>query len=107
MWIDADVILINEGQFFGDLVPMVMEMVESHNKKVHICGLDGDFRRQRFGSLLDLIPYADKVEKLSAFCGMCRDGTPAIFSHRVSTEVNQIVIGSDNYIPLCRSCYPK
>jgi thymidine kinase len=107
MWIDADVILINEGQFFGDLVSMVMEMVESHNKKVHICGLDGDFRRQRFGSLLDLIPYADKVEKLSAFCGMCRDGTPAIFSHRVSTEVNQIVIGSDNYIPLCRSCYPK
>ena len=106
-WIDADVILINEGQFFGDLVPMVMEMVDTYNKKVHICGLDGDFRRQRFGSLLDLIPYADKVEKLSAFCGMCRDGTPAIFSHRVSAEVNQVVIGSDNYMPLCRSCYPK
>jgi thymidine kinase len=106
-WIDADVILINEGQFFSDLVPMVMEMVDTHNKKVHICGLDGDFRRQRFGSLLDLIPYADKVEKLSAFCGMCRDGTPAIFSHRVSAEVNQVVIGSDNYMPLCRSCYPK
>jgi thymidine kinase len=107
LWIEADVILINEGQFFTDLVPTVTEMVDTYNKKVHICGLDGDFRRQRFGSLLDLIPYADKVEKLSAFCGKCRDGTLAIFSHRVSAEMNQVVIGSDNYMPLCRSCYPK
>lgn len=107
LWIDADVILINEGQFFSDLVPTVIEMVDTHNKKVHICGLDGDFRRQRFGSLLDLIPYADKVEKLSAFCGMCRDGTLAGFSHRVSAEINQVVIGSDNYMPLCRLCYKK
>jgi thymidine kinase len=105
LWIDADVILINEGQFFGDLVEMVVEMVDVHKKKVHICGLDGDFRRNRFGSLLDLIPYSDKVEKLSAFCGLCRNGTPAIFSHRISCESDQVVIGSDNYMPLCRGCY--
>jgi len=105
LWVDADVILINEGQFFADLVPTVVEMVDTYQKQVHICGLDGDFRRQRFGSLLDLIPYSDKVEKLSAFCGMCRDGTLAVFSHRVTTESEQVVIGSDNYMPLCRRCY--
>ena len=105
LWMNADVILINEGQFFADLVPTVVEMVDTHQKQVHICGLDGDFRRQRFGSLLDLIPYSDKVEKLSAFCGICRDGTLAVFSHRVSTESEQVVIGSDNYMPLCRKCY--
>ena len=107
LWIDADVILINEGQFFEDLVETVIEMVDVHKKQVHICGLDGDFRRQRFGTLLDLIPYSDKVEKLTAFCGICKDGTPAVFSHRVSNESAQVVIGSDNYMPLCRSCYPK
>lgn len=105
LWMNADVILINEGQFFADLVPTVVEMVDTYQKQVHICGLDGDFRRQRFGSLLDLIPYSDKVEKLSAFCGMCRDGTLAVFSYRVSTESEQVVIGSDNYMPLCRKCY--
>ena len=105
LWMNADVILINEGQFFADLVPTVVEMVDTYQKQVHICGLDGDFRRQRFGSLLDLIPYSDKVEKLSAFCGMCRDGTLAVFSYRVSTESEQVVIGSDNYMPLCRRCY--
>jgi thymidine kinase len=107
LWIDADVILINEGQFFEDLVETVIEMVDVHKKQVHICGLDGDFRRQRFGTLLDLIPYSDKVEKLTAFCGICKDGTPAVFSHRVTNESAQVVIGSDNYMPLCRSCYPK
>jgi hypothetical protein len=33
------------------------------------------------------------------------DGTPAIFSHRVSDESEQVVIGSSNYMPLCRGCY--
>jgi thymidine kinase len=107
LWIDADVVLINEGQFFNDLVPAVIDMVETYGKTVHICGLDGDFRRQRFGTILELIPYSNKVEKLSAFCGNCKDGTPAIFSYRVTNESEQVVIGSDNYVPLCRSCYKK
>jgi thymidine kinase len=105
MWIDADVILINEGQFFGDLLETVVEMVDVYKKQVHICGLDGDFRRQRFGTLLDLVPYSDKVEKLNAFCGICKNGNLAVFSHRVSSESAQVVIGSDNYMPLCRACY--
>jgi thymidine kinase len=105
LWSNADVVLINEGQFFHDLVPAVQEMVETYGKKVHICGLDGDFRRQRFGSMLELVPLCDKVEKLTAFCGQCMDGTPAIFSHRVSDESEQVVIGSSNYMPLCRGCY--
>jgi thymidine kinase len=104
-WIDADVILINEGQFFGDLVSSVIEMVEMEHKHVYVCGLDGDFRRCKFGTILDLIPYSDRVEKLRAFCSICLDGTMAVFSHRVSSEKQQVVIGSDNYAPLCRQCY--
>lgn len=105
LWRDADVVLINEGQFFDDLLPSVLNMIEVHNKRVHVCGLDGDFKRQQFGAILELIPYCDKVEKLSAFCSKCRDGTLAIFSHRVTGEDAQIVIGADNYMPLCRGCY--
>jgi thymidine kinase len=105
LWRDADVVLINEGQFFEDLLPSVLNMIEVHNKRVHVCGLDGDFKRQQFGTILGLIPHCDKVEKLSAFCSKCRDGTLAIFSHRVTGEDAQIVIGADNYMPLCRGCY--
>lgn len=105
LWMHADVVLINEGQFFKDLVPAVENMVEGYGKHVYICGLDGDFRRCKFGSILELIPLCDRVEKLSAFCALCKDGTPACFSHRVSDEQLQIVIGSSNYMPLCRCCY--
>jgi thymidine kinase len=101
----ADVILINEGQFFQDLYEVVLALVEEHGKMVYICALDGDFERKKFGRVLDLIPYCDKVSKLHALCSMCRNGKLAIFSHRVSNEAEQIVIGSDNYVPLCRACY--
>ena len=101
----ADVIIINEGQFFDDLFEFVIEMVEGKNKSVYVCGLDGDFKRNRFGKMLDLIPYCNTVTKLNSLCSICKDGTPGIFSHRITKETSQVVIGSDNYQPLCRECY--
>lgn len=98
----ADVILINEGQFFEDLYTVVNIMVEQYNKQVYICGLDGDFRQKKFGQILDLIPLCDKVTKLTAICHICN--APAIYSHRITTEDSQVVIGSSNYIPVCREC---
>jgi thymidine kinase len=100
-----DTILINEGQFFGDLYENVLNFVENFDKEVFVFGLDGDFLRNKFGSILHLIPYSNTVEKLSALCAECRDGTLAYFSYRVSKEVEQMVIGADNYKPLCRRCY--
>lgn len=103
--LQSDVILINEGQFFADLFNEVIDLVEVHKKKVYICALDGDFKREKFGSVLDLIPYCDKVTKLNALCSSCKNGTKALFSHRLTQEEDQVVIGSDNYMPLCRRCY--
>jgi len=103
----ADIILINEAQFFPDLKEIVLEMVELYYRHVVICGLDGDFKRKPFGEILDLIPYCDSVKKLSAICNVCINGTLAIFTNRISSEESQIVIGSDNYQPLCRNCYTK
>jgi thymidine kinase len=102
--INADVILINEGQFFDDLYPAVKHMLQ-HGKQIYICGLDGDFERKRFGQILDLIPLCDKVTKLTSLCSLCKNGTPGIFSKRITSEKEQTVVGSDNYIPVCRNCY--
>jgi len=102
---ESDVILINEGQFFEDLYETVLPLVDDLGKTVYICALDGDFQRQKFGRVLDLVPHSDRVTKLRALCSKCRNGTEAIFSHRITTEAEQVVIGSDNYIPLCRGCY--
>lgn len=104
---DAQTILINEGQFFPDIEETVKELVEVSNKRVYICGIDGDFERKPIGNLLQLIPFSDHIIKLKSLCSLCRDGTPGVFSFRITNEKSQVVIGSSNYIPLCRECYQK
>ena len=100
----AKVVLINEAQFFPDLEDCVKKMIQ-HKKNVYISGLDGDFQQKKFGQILDLIPLCDKITKFTSLCALCKDGTPAIFSKRLSNEREQMIIGSDNYIPVCRYCY--
>ena len=101
----SEVILINEGQFFNDIVPFTTKMVEEKGKKVYICGLDGDFQRNKIGNLLELIPMCDKMTKLHSLCSICKNGTLAPFTFRSTCDTEQVLIGNDMYMPLCRSCY--
>jgi thymidine kinase len=101
---ESEVILINEGQFFADITH-VISLVENLHKRVYICGLDGDFKKNKIGSLLDLIPYCDNVSKLKSLCSECRNGKAGLFSYRITNETNQVVIGVENYKPVCRTCF--
>ncbi len=103
---EAKVILINEGQFFNDLKINVEKML-SDGKHIYIAGLDSDYKKQKFGEILDLIPICDNIQKLASLCSLCRDGTKAIFSHRLSDQLVQTLVGSTNYVPLCRNCHEK
>jgi thymidine kinase len=99
------VFLINEGQFFKNLKKCVMDLVEKHDKIVHVCGLDGDFKRDAFGEILELIPLCDDIIKKKSICAICENGTPALFSKRLVESSEVKLIGSDIYKPVCRSCY--
>ena len=100
----SKVILINEGQFFADIVEWVTIAVEKYHKNVYICGLNSDFTRSKFGNWLDLEAISDNIVMLHSFCSHCKK-RPAIFSHRLSNEKELEVIGADCYIPVCRKCY--
>jgi thymidine kinase len=102
----SSIVLINEAQFFPDLEEFVKKLLNI-NKRVYICGLDGDFKRKKFGQILDLIPLCDKVTKLTSLCSLCKNGTPGIFSKRLTSELEQTVVGTDKYIPVCRYCYEQ
>ena len=43
------VFAIDEAQFFGDLLEFCVRAADTEGKLVLVAGLDGDFRRQRFG----------------------------------------------------------
>ena len=70
---DFDVIGIDEGQFFGDLVSFC-ETAANAGKIVIVAGLDGDFKAEPFGTICDLVPLAEKVDKLCAVCAVSGAG---------------------------------
>jgi thymidine kinase len=96
--------VIDEAQFFDDLYVVVEKLLEK-NKVVYICGLDSDFKMKKFGHIIDLIPIADEVIKKQALCALCKNGKKASFTKRLSQEDVQKLIGTNNYIPVCRSCH--
>ena len=102
--LESDLVIIEEAQFFPDLHQFV-ELVLTLKKNIVVCGLDGDTTAKPFGQVLDCIPLADSVVKMTALCERCGDGTAAIFTGLRSSgsAEGQIKVGaSETYIPLCR-----
>lgn len=67
----ADVVAIDEAQFFDAGLPAVVERLVASFHHVIIAGLDTDFRGRPFGSMPDLLACADEVTKLTAICMVC------------------------------------
>jgi len=104
---EADVVAVDECQFFKGLRPFV-ERALDRGKRVILAGLDGDYRQAVFGELLTLVPLADEVVKLSALCMECRDGTPGPFSKRICEGADQELVGAaDKYQAVCRKHIAK
>ena len=108
---DYNVIAIDEGQFFTDLHEYVAAWADELNVHIVIAGLDVTSERTPFGDMLRLIPHAEEVERLSAFCAECRDGTVAVYSKyygEVPKDENGVAIGgAEAYRPVCRKHYLK
>jgi len=101
-FINADVIAVDEAQFFKDLKDFV-DVCLSNNKEVLLVGLDGDYKQRKFGELLDCIPAADEVMKLTALCMECMDGTAGPFTKRIVCSDKLELIGDkDSYKAVCR-----
>lgn len=99
----ADVIVIEELQFFTDAYDNIVDWIDTKGKCVVAAGLDGDFRKQPFGDVLRLIPHAEEVRKLKALCRKCCDGTEAHFTKRTTSDQQTTLVGSDDiYEPVCR-----
>lgn len=108
---EYNVIAIDEGQFFTDLHEYITTWADELPVHIVISGLDGTSERTPFGDMLRLIPHAEEVERLSAFCSVCRDGTVATFSKyfgEAPKDENGVAIGgAEAYRPVCRKHFLK
>ncbi|XP_052263492.1 thymidine kinase, cytosolic-like isoform X2 [Dreissena polymorpha] len=98
-----EIIGIDEGQFFPDVVSFCDEMA-NRGKIVIVAALDGTFQRKGFGDILNLVPLAENVIKLSAVCMTCNsDGH---FTKRITADQSvEVIGGADMYQAVCRDCY--
>lgn len=104
---NADVIGIDEAQFFDDGIVKVANKLADEGFRVILAGLDMDFRREPFGPMPNLLAIADDVQKLHAICTIC--GEDAMYTQRLingqPANYNDPVImigASEKYEARCR-----
>ena len=103
---DADVVGIDEAQFFDEGLVKVCNELANKGVRVIIAGLDMDFQGRPFGPIPDLCAIADEVTKVHAICVKC--GALAYISHRLVQNDKRVLLGEKlTYEPLCRECYQK
>jgi thymidine kinase len=101
---DADVIGVDEVQFFDDKIVDIIQYLAYKGKRIIAAGLDMDSDAKPFGPMPRLLATSEFVTKLHAICVDC--GTLATYTYRISDEKGQVLIGAfDKYKPLCRHCY--
>lgn len=101
---DADVVGIDEAQFFDDNLPNVCNELANQGIRVIVAGLDMDFQGRPFGPIPHLLAIAEYITKVHAIC--VKTGTLAQYSHRILGGEDTVELGElDRYEPLSRQAY--
>ena len=101
---DADVIGLDEAQFFDPEIVHVCELLAAKGVRVIVAGLDMDFKGKPFGPMPQLLAIADYITKLHAICVKC--GNIASISYRTAAGSALVLLGEkQQYEPRCCKCY--
>ena len=101
---EADVVGIDEAQFFGLELVDVVQALAREGRRVVLAGLDQDFLGRPFEPVPQLMAIAEHVTKLHAVCVRC--GAPANHSQRIVADGARVLLGeTEAYEPRCRSCF--
>jgi thymidine kinase len=106
---DADIVAIEEGQFWDESLPDVVESLADAGKQIVVTGLDRDFRGIPFGPMPRLMALADQVTKLTAICMVCGEQatrTQRLIDGRPASADSPLIaiggMGDEKYEARCR-----
>lgn len=101
---DAQVIGIDEGQFFKMNLIDVCDQLANNGKRVIVAGLDQDYRGKPFEPMPQLLAIAEYITKTLAICVVC--GNPADRTQRITRSSERVLVGAkDFYEARCRNCF--
>ena len=102
--LEAQVVGIDEAQFFDKSLVKVCQTLANMGKRVIIAGLDQDYRGVPFDPIPELLAIAEYITKTHAICVIC--GNPANHTQRTSTQKDKVVVGAGEfYEARCRNCF--
>ena len=101
---DAQVVGVDEGQFFKINLVEVCEQLANQGKRVIVAGLDQDYRGKPFEPMPQLLAVAEYITKTLAICVVC--GNPADRTQRKTQSADRVLVGAkDIYEARCRHCF--
>ena len=101
---DAQVVGVDEAQFFDMGLVDVAESLAAEGKRVIIAGLDQDFRGKPFEPMPQLLCVAEYITKTLAICMVC--GNPADRTQRTTRASERVLVGAkEAYEARCRHCF--
>ncbi len=101
---DAQVIGIDEAQFFDSTLVEVCKKLADAGKRVIVAGLDKDYRGLPFEPIPQLLCEAEYITKTLAICVKC--GNPANYTQRITKSSERVLLGAtDIYEARCRACF--
>ncbi|MBT8386996.1 MAG: thymidine kinase [Ignavibacteria bacterium] len=101
---DAQVVAIDEAQFFSEDITNVCNQLALKGKRVIVAGLDQDFRGIPFEPMPQLLAIAEYITKQLAICVEC--GNPADKTQRKTASSERVIVGAaDIYEARCRQCH--
>jgi len=100
----AQVIGIDEAQFFGADLVDICNTLANNGKRVIVAGLDQDYKGVPFEPMPQLLAIAEYITKTLAICVIC--GNPADKTQRLVISTERVLVGaSDSYEARCRKCH--
>jgi len=100
----AEVIGIDEAQFFDLKLVQVCTQLADAGKRVVVAGLDKDYLGKPFEPMPQLMAIAEYIEKTLAICMKC--GNPANYTQRLVDSSDRVLVGATGtYEARCRRCF--
>ena len=101
---DAEVVGIDEGQFFDAELPAACIKLANQGKRVIVAGLDQDYLGRPFEPMPQLLAIAEYITKTLAICMVC--GGPANHTQRLVASKERVLVGATGtYEARCRHCF--
>jgi thymidine kinase len=98
-------IFIDEAQFLTGDVKWLVRLSTEHDIDIYIAGLNMTSEQDPFGIMPQILAIADEVQICKAVCFDCNK--PASYSFCLEDKEDEVLVGNDEYVPLCGKCLVK